>query len=452
MSKKPNMLFIMSDQHRHDYLGAAGASFVETPHLDGLARQGVRFTQCTTNAPVCAPARVALATGLQPWRLGALSNQCFLPPNQPTYYQRLRDGGYRVGCVGKLDLAKPDPYNGRRGDRPYVYKWGFTHPEECEGKMHAGSSPTPIGPYTHYLEEKGLLQKFYEDYRARSRVGWCRDARDSVLPTEDFEDTYIGRRAAEWIDTIADDYPWHLFVSFVGPHDPFDPPAEYGARYRGTDMPAPVEDDMEGKPAWVQNRVGGMTPAEIETSRRQYCAATTLIDDQVGAILAALERRGMRQNTFIVYASDHGEMLGDHGLFTKSLAYEASLRVPLIATGPGIEAGRTSDALVELIDVNATLCELSGLGPHEGMDARSFAPILRGDFEVHRDETVGALHHFQCVRTAAHKVVLNHQGPTELYDLESDPDERRNIAANHPDLVQDLSQRLRQRFHESMGH
>ena len=154
---RPNLLFIMSDQHRHDYLGAAGASFVETPHLDGLARQGVRFTQCTTNAPVCAPARVALAAGLQTWRLGALSNQCFLPPNQPTYYQRLRDGGYRVGCIGKLDLAKPDPYNGRHGDRPYVYQWGFTHPEECEGKMHAGFSPTPIGPYTHYLEEKGLL-------------------------------------------------------------------------------------------------------------------------------------------------------------------------------------------------------------------------------------------------------------------------------------------------------
>ena len=143
---RPNILFIMDDQHRYDYLGAAGADFLRTPHLDRVAAAGVRFTQCTTNAPVCAPARVGLASGLQPSRLGCLDNSGRLPLGTTTYYQRLRDSGYRVGCVGKLDLRKSDGYNGRYGDRPYAYSWGFTHPEECEGKMHAGSSPTPIGP------------------------------------------------------------------------------------------------------------------------------------------------------------------------------------------------------------------------------------------------------------------------------------------------------------------
>src|SRR5689334_2809485 len=133
MAGRPNILYLMADQHRHDYLGCAGAEFVRTPHIDSLAARGVRFRYCCTNAPVCAPARIGLATGLQPSRLGALDNQCFLPPGVPTFYQRLRDGGYRVGCVGKLDLAKPDPYNGRYGDRPAVFAWGFTHPEECEG-------------------------------------------------------------------------------------------------------------------------------------------------------------------------------------------------------------------------------------------------------------------------------------------------------------------------------
>ena len=218
---RPNILFIMDDQHRHDYLGAAGADFLRTPHLDRLAAAGVRFTQCTTNAPVCAPARIGLASGLQPSRLGCLDNSGRLPLGTTTYYQRLRDSGYRVGCVGKLDLRKSDGYNGRYGDRPYAYSWGFTHPEECEGKMHAGASPTPIGPYTHYLADKGQLATFHQDYRRRRAVDWITDCRDSPLDSEDFEDAYIGCRAAEWIAKVPDDFPWHYFVSFVGPHDPF---------------------------------------------------------------------------------------------------------------------------------------------------------------------------------------------------------------------------------------
>ena len=173
---KPNLLFIMDDQHRHDYLGSAGAYFLQTPNLDRLA-----------------------ARGMQPGRLGCLGNAGILPPDTTTYYQRLRDAGYRVGCVGKLDLRKTDGYNGRYGDRPCTYSWGFTHPEECEGKMHAGFSATPVGPYTHYLAEKGQLQRFHEDYMRRSADSWVADCRDSPLASEDFEDSYIGRRAAEWM-------------------------------------------------------------------------------------------------------------------------------------------------------------------------------------------------------------------------------------------------------------
>ena len=195
---RPNILFIMDDQHRWDYLGSMGADFVRTPNLDKLARRGVRFTQCTTNSPVCAAARIGLASGLQPCRLGALGNGFFLPRSATTYYQRLRDHGYYVGCVGKLDLAKPDHYNGRDGDRPQTYMWGFTHPVECEGKGHAGQSKTPRGPYNHYLKEKGLLDAFVDDYdRRRREGGQHRVCHDSVLPTEAFEDVYIGRRSVE---------------------------------------------------------------------------------------------------------------------------------------------------------------------------------------------------------------------------------------------------------------
>ena len=247
---RPNLLFIMDDQHRFDYLGCAGAEFVRTPNIDCLAERGVRFTTCATNSPVCAPARISLATGLQPQRTGLLGNGDYLPRRLPTYYHHLRDHGYRVGLVGKADLAKPDHYNGLAGDRPCSYVWGFTHPVECEGKMHAGSSATPIGPYTNALNEKGLLGKFHKDYRERASKGWILGAsHDSALPAEDFEDAYIGRRAADWIENIGGDFPWHLFVSFVGPHDPCDPPAEYAARCADADVPPVVPCDLEGKPA-----------------------------------------------------------------------------------------------------------------------------------------------------------------------------------------------------------
>jgi choline-sulfatase len=445
---RPNILFIMSDQHRFDYAGYAGATFTRTSNLDQLAERGMQFTQCTTNSPVCAPARIGLASGLQPVRMGSLGNASYLPRRVTTYYQRLRDAGYRVGCVGKLDLAKPDGYNGRYGDRPCVYSWGFTHPEECEGKMHAGKSPTPLGPYGFYLQSKGLYQAFHEDYEARSAEGWVRDARrDSVLPAEDFEDAYIGRRAAEWLASVPTDFPWHYFVSFVGPHNPFDPPTEYAEHFRNAPMPDPIFDTLEGKPDWVKAKNQGLTREEITTTQRQYCAAIELIDDQIGRMMDVLESRGMLDNTLIVYTSDHGEMLGDHGLYTKSVPYEASVRIPLVIAGPGVERG-TSDALVELIDLNPTLCDLVGLPPQEDIDAQSLVPVLRSERDEHRTETVSAIRNFRCLRTRQVKYVQSLNDRDELYDLEDDPNELVNLADAQPERCRALSQRLQARYLE----
>lgn len=446
---KSNILFIMADQHRYDYLETAqdAPAALNTPNLRRLAEQGVSFPNCTTNAPVCAPSRIGLASGLQPSRLGSLDNGSFLPATVPTYYQQLRDHGYRVGCVGKLDLAKPDGYNGRYGDRPRTYSWGFTHPEECEGKMHAGSSATPIGPYTHYLQEKGRLKVFHEDYQKRSATGWIKGgSHDSVLPTEDFADTYIGRRATQFIQNIPDDFPWHLFVSFVGPHDPFDPPTEYGDRYRHAHMPPAIADDMGGKPEWVRRRVVDISPEEIAVTRRQYCAATELIDAQIGHMLNALAQRGMLDNTYIIYSSDHGEMLGDYGLYTKSVAYEASLRVPLLIAGPGIEGHQISKGLVELIDLNPTICDLVGVPVLQNIDARSIVPVLQGDTETHRTETVSALRNFRCIRTETYKLIENYNDVDELYDLENDPAELHNIARTERKIAGALRGRLSRRF------
>lgn len=442
----PNILLIMTDQHRWDYLGCYGADFVDTPNIDRLAASGLRFTNAFTNAPVCAPARIGLATGMHPARIGTLDNSSYLPGHLPTYYQRLRDCGYRVGCVGKLDLAKPDTYNGRYGDRPQVYRWGFTHPEECEGKMHAaqGEPTAPHGPYTHYLREKGRLETFWNDYQARARQGWVLGAsHDSVLPTEDFEDCYIGRQAAQWIETIPDDFPWHLFVSFVGPHDPFDPPTEYAEQFRDAAMPGAIPKNRDGKPQWVLNRQKDFSTEELACIRRQYCALIKLIDDQVGTLLDALEARDVLDNTYIIFTSDHGEMLGDHGLVLKGCRfYEGLARVPLMISWRGRVQPRIHDELVELVDIAPTLYELAGMDVPPWVQGRSLASrICGGELNAPHREFVRAEHyaatnladatHATMYRDRRWKLVVYHQKKLcELFDLENDPWE-------HNDLSQD---------------
>lgn len=446
--KSPNILFIMDDQHRHDYLSAAGAKFVNTPNLDRLVKQGIRFTQCITNAPVCAPARIGLASGYQPSRLGCLDNNCYLPHQTTPYYARMRDAGYRVGCVGKLDLAKPDPFNGRHGDRSRVFGWGFTHPLECEGKMHAGMADEPRGPYGFWLQEQGLFERFRRDYKVRETKGWNENAsHDSVLPVDAFEDVYIGCRAVEWIDRVPEGAPWHLFVSFVGPHNPFDPPKAYADRYRDTAVPPAIQSPREGKPSWVNARRLNLSANDIAVTRRQYCAAIEIIDDQIGNIIQAVEQRGFGDDTYIVFASDHGEMLGDHDIYTKSLPYESALRVPLIIAGPGIPGGQISDALVELIDINPTLCGLAGLPVQEGIDAKDFRAVLTGECRVHRQEAVSSLRQFRLLRTEEFKLVSHWTGETEFYDLKNDPSEQENLAVKQSDKVRAFTGRLNQRFH-----
>ncbi len=453
---RPNLLFICADQYRDDFLGCAGADFVRTPNLDSIAERGVHFTQCSTNSPICAPARISLATGNIPSRYGADTNEAFLPASAPTYYQRLRNHGYAVGCVGKLDLGKPDKYNGVRGDRPRAFSWGFTHPVECEGKGHAGGRDTPFGPYTKWLEEQGLLQTFYNFNQERKQLRDSRDwldlmTRDSPLPTEAFEDCFIGRRSVEWLDMIGDEFPWHLFVSFVGPHDPFDPPVEYAERYRDAEMPPPIHDDFEGKPGWIKRRAKSYPDERVAVARRQYCAAIEAIDDSVGRILEQLERSGQLDNTYIVFSADHGEQLGDHGQWAKHTPYESSMRVPLLVSGPGISGGRTSDALVELMDVNPTLCEFAGIEPQENIDARSFRGVVTGQADAHRDCAFAIEKNYRAVRTKTHKLIDNLNDRSELYDLESDPQELHNIYDEEPELVKKLQPMLNARQYEGQA-
>lgn len=460
MTARSNLLLISTDQHRWDWLGCHGTPGVQTPNLDALAARGVRFTHHVTNSSLCAPARIGLATGLTPMRLGTLTNGDVLPDGVPTYYQILRDAGYRVGAVGKLDLNKPDQDNGARGNRPDTYKWGFTDPVEIEGKMHAALTrpDVPLGPYGRWLAEQGRFEAFVADYHERLTEivkhnyrgpddpphAGTRFYDDSVLPTEAFADSYIGRRACQWLREVPDSSPWHLFVSFVGPHDPFDPPTEYAERFRVAPVPPPVLDPNDGRPAPIRRKEYGNTPEQLLDARRQYTAALALIDDQIGAILDTVEEQQLAEDTVVMFTADHGEMLGDHRLFQKNVPYEPAMRIPLIAAGPGVNTG-VSDALTELVDVTATMLDLAGLEAPDTFDGRSLADVLVDPSTPHRDAVTVCEEGSRSIRTRTHKYA-HHVGDKwdthELYDLTNDPNETQNLITADPDRAARLRARL----------
>lgn len=439
---KPNILFIMCDQLRHDWLGYRGAAHVRTPNIDRIAARGMVYTEAITNSPVCAPARIGLATGMRPHHLGALDNHAFLPLSQRTYYQQLRDHGYRVGCVGKLDLAKPYGDNGPDGTRPLTYAWGFTDPVECEGKMHAGRGDPPNGPYTNWLHDTDpeAHAAFTADYRGRAGKGAAAKLHDSVVPAGQCEDDYIGQRALDLMAQYsAGAEPWHLFVSFVGPHNPFGPAPSWAERWRDADMPDPIPCEPEGRPPRYDQK---HTAADHDwlSARRQYTAYLEQIDFQIGRLLDALAERGALDDTVLVFSADHGEMLGDHGRYTKSCPYESALRIPMIVAAPQLAPG-TCDQPVELIDLAATICELAGVPALPNSNAISLSPTLANPEAAHRDIGYATHRGFGIVRDREWKLVRGDDRLHELYDLANDPDERHNLITELPDRAKQMEQR-----------
>ena len=450
--KKYNILMLMADQFRCDWMGCAGNKFTDTPNIDGIAKRGVLFSRSTCNSPLCAPSRAALAAGVYPHRLGVLSNNENFPADYPTYYQALRKNGYRVGAAGKTDLHKPDHFYGENGDLPVMYHLGFTDVVDTEGKMNAarfGPSNKVSGPYQKFLQEHGMLDGFMADYhqRIKNLPVWYSSA--SVLSEEYYHDSFIGRAACEFIKNVPDESPWHLHVSFVGPHDPWDAPENYLAKYADRSFPASIEDDMAGKPCWVTEKRDkfskDMSKDDILRVKQNYTAMVKLLDDKIGEILAVLEAKGQRENTVIIFCSDHGEMLGDHGLFRKGFMYESAVRIPLIISLPEMNYGRKSGALAELMDLAPTILDLAGVTYDAGkFDGESLMPVLEGR-DAHKDCQISQLYNTRMIFDGRYKYIESYNDINELYDLKSDPDELCNIINDYPDVARELTRQLIQK-------
>ncbi|MFW6457682.1 MAG: sulfatase [Planctomycetota bacterium] len=450
--KQPNILFIMTDQMRADAMSCSG-DWVKTPNLDRIAREGVRFSNAVTNSPVCIPARVSLATGRYPHNTAVWNNTYHdMSPDTSTWMQAVREAGYRTSVFGKTHLHH---HQGDLREREHlIHAYGLDDVNEIGGPR----ASTRVGSYmTERWAEKGLWRAYKEDYDERfSHKPWV--VRPSVLPLEEYADVYVGQRAREYLEGYEREEPWFCWVSFGGPHEPWDTPEPYASMYDPADMPRPAgaKEGIDG--SFLNGRLGGlmeekcscdMTEEEIAAMRANYAANVTLIDDQIGDILDTVEQRNELDNTVIVFCSDHGEMNGDHGLIYKNQFLNGALRVPLLLRTPETLKrqgdGRVCDSPVEWFDLGPTMVELSGGEIVHQQFARSLCPVLDKASEPHRPHVVSEIRGELMIMDAEWKLVVNDRGePYLLFNQREDFEETDNCV-NDPkvqDVVDEMMLRL----------
>ena len=426
---KPNILFVMTDQQRWDAMGCS-ADWVRTPTLDRIAREGVRFTQCITTTPICIPARVTLATGRYPHNNAVWNNMDYvMPPETPTWMRALRDLGYRTSLFGKTHLH---PHRGDLRECEHLLNaYGLDDVDEIGGPR---ASANVMSHMTATWQEKGLLDAYRADFAERF-ANKPHVVRPSTLPLEDYADVYVGQQAKRYLTSYKRDQPWFCWVSFGGPHEPWDAPEPYASMYAPEAMPAPVPrapDDHPRPQGWLDYHMARSTPrfdpGDQAAMRANYAGNVTLIDDQIGELVQVIEERGELDNTVIAFTSDHGEMNGDWDLIYKVNFLDGALRVPMLFRTPHT-TGSVSDALVENCDVGPTLVELAGGELEHRQFARSLVPVLADRNAAHRDDAISEFRGEFMLMTPDWKMALNRDGRTYLlFDRNADPQEGRNLA------------------------
>jgi arylsulfatase A-like enzyme len=452
MTTRPNILWICTDQQRFDTLGCYGNPFVHTPNLDRLASEGTRFELAFSQSPVCTPSRAAFLTGRYPRTCGGRQNGADIPDDEVLVTKLLADAGYVCGLAGKLHLRACNPKHLGPGGVESRIDDGYA---EFHWSHHNGPMKPSANEYWDWLAEKGLT--FHNQPCAESTCIHY------AMTGETSQTAWCAEKAADFMrERAADGKPWLFSVNLFDPHHAFDAPREYVERYleRLDEIPLPVrqEGELAEKPLWqaydaenggygLEKRLtwGAMDETDHRLVRASYWAMCDMIDDYVGRMLAALEETGQRENTLVIFTSDHGELLGDHGIYLKGpFFYDCSVRVPLIVHWPGRVKTQESPALVELLDLPQTLLDAVGLPHHPGMQGQSLWPMLTGGAPADEHRTsVYCEYYNSChghngdfvqpamttmVRTRQHKLTVAHgEGQGELYDLATDPQELHNL-------------------------
>jgi arylsulfatase len=415
-ASKPNLLLIVADQHRADWMGCAGNRSVATPNLDRLASEGTRFTHAYSSTPTCTPARAALLTGMSPWRHGMLGYARVAERYEVEMPQVLRDAGY--------------------------YTYGI-------GKMHWTPQRNLHGFHGTLLDESGRVESagFRSDYRAwfasmapnldadATGIGWNDYTAKAYALAEPLHPTkWTGDCATRFLETYFRKEPWFLKVSFARPHSPYDPPQRLWKRLEGADFPRAEAGRWAAKyreRSGAKDDIwhGDVGEEAVRRARLGYSGSVTFIDEQVGRILAMLQRRRWLESTLIVYMSDHGDMLGDHWLWRKSYAYEGSARIPMILRGPGVGRGAVKETPVEIRDVLPTLARAAGVAVPEACDGQDLLTAKREWIDLEHNICYDERNHWNALTDGKWKYVYHaFDGSEQLFDLANDPGEFRDLA------------------------
>lgn len=420
---KKNIVFILPDQLRADFLSCYGADFIKTPNIDSICEGGVRFERCVSPHPLCIPARAAMMTGLNSIRNGVMFNDSWLRPDHrqcgiDTWPQKLADAGYHTEAIGKMHFY------------PWDASEGFSHRVIAEDKRFTYIQDD----YSEYLQSKGLKR-----LHGIEQPGYVENKGASQgYDFEDQIDYWVGEKACEFIDNYDKNKPFALMVGFPGPHCPYDPPKGFADEFDEDDMPAsiPATDDsrvfnnffVEGfKMEWCQLDYSEFSEECKRKLRTHYCALIKIIDDQVGNIISSLEKSDMLKDTIIIFASDHGDLLGDYSLMGKHYFYETSIRVPLMIKHPNWDNSVSVDSIVSLTDITSTLLSFANINTASSSDSKPLCDA-KGNVTSGREYVFGSSDLGFMIADDQWKLCRYRNGSTHLYNLKQDPAEQNNLA------------------------
>ncbi len=454
--RKPNILFIMTDQQRWDAMGCSGG-WVQTPNMDRIASEGVRYTNCVTTSPVCVPARLSLATGLYAHNTGVWNNSKHkMSADTPTWMQAIRDAGYRTSLFGKTHLHTN---NGDLRKREHLMNaYGLDDVNEIGGPR---ASMNCLSYMTEMWEEKGLWKAYKKDYNDRFKTK-PHLVRPTAVGLENDSDVYVGQQAKQYLQNYSHDKPWFCWVSFGGPHEPWDSPEPYASMYSPKDMPSPVSRSLKGdrplghldKLVNSKKRSPKFEKGDVEKMRADYAGNVTLIDDQIGEIFEVIRDRGELDNTVIVFSSDHGEMNGDYGLIYKSNFLNGAVRIPLLVRTPETRKNniqnRICNSPVEWIDIGPTLVELAGGKLKHRQFGKTLTPTLKDTETHHREYAISQIAKETMLLNSEWKIALNRENnPYLLFNVQDDPTEENNLAGLPK--VGDIETKLRNQILEHIS-
>ncbi|TGD64509.1 choline-sulfatase [Tabrizicola sp. WMC-M-20] len=417
---RPNILIIMVDQLTGTLFPDGPADFLHTPHLRRLAQHSLRFQNCYTASPLCAPARASFMSGQLPSRTRVYDNAAEFASDIPTYAHHLRRAGYYTALSGKMHFVGPDQMHG------------------FEDRLTTDIYPADFGWTPDYRKPGERIDWWYHNLGSVTGAGVA-----EITNQLEYDDDVAFQAVQKLYDLSrgADPRPWCLTVSFTHPHDPFVARRKYWDLYEGAPELTPPDPiaygDQDAHSRRLMDacdwRAFDITPDQIRRARQGYFANISYIDDKIGEIFAVLE--ATRQDVVVVFLSDHGEMLGDRGLWFKMNFFEGAARVPLMISAPGLAPGLITDP-VSTIDLTPTLAALAGVNMAEVMpwtDGVDLTPMASGGTRpmvAMEYAAEGSITPMVALREGAWKYIHCPADPDQLFDLAADPDERDNLATD----------------------